>query len=202
MPTKELQQVYFKNQKEFRDWLTLNYNKSDGIWLIYFKKHTQKESIHYAQALEEALCFGWIDSTVKRIDEEQYMQIFSPRTNLKNWSDVNKLKVIELIKNKKMTNAGLMKIDEYAKTGKLSWKTSEIKSKMKEKSSKQLHAPISMLAEFAKNEPALSNFNQLAPSYKREYINWIASAKRKETQEKRLKESIGLLKENKKLGMK
>ncbi len=148
--------------------------------------------------LEEALCFGWVDSTLRRIDDERYVRLFTPRTNTSNWSDVNKKLVLELIENGKMTEAGLQKIDVWIKTGKVNWK---FKKTGKETRNKEFQVPDYFLKALSENEPALINFNNLARSYKRQYVLWITFAKREETIRKRLKEAIELLKENKLLGL-
>ncbi len=166
--------------------------------MIYSKKHTGATCIEYREALEEALCFGWIDSTLRRIDDERYVRSFTPRTNTSNWSDVNKKIVLELIENGKMTEAGLQKIDVWVKTGKVDW---EFKKTGQETRLKELQVPYFFLKALAENEPALTNFNNLARSYKRQYLLWITFAKREETIRKRLKEAIELLKENKLLGL-
>ena len=88
-----------------------NHLKKNVIWLVYFKKHTKKESIIYNEAVEEALCFGWIDSTVKRIDEERYCQKFTPRNDKSVWSELNKKKCKKMIKEKRITKYGLKKIE-------------------------------------------------------------------------------------------
>jgi uncharacterized protein YdeI (YjbR/CyaY-like superfamily) len=190
--------VHFKKRADFREWLKANHNKSDGIWMIFFKKHTKKENITYPEALDEALCFGWIDSTKKGIDEEKYIWKFTPRTNVKNWSDVNKLKVRKLIDSGLMTEAGLNKIDLYLKTGKVDWKVEP-----KQKNPKPtLVVPDYIKQYFSANEPAMLNFKKLALSHQRNYIGWITSAKKQETINKRLEEATSLLKQNKKLGIK
>jgi uncharacterized protein YdeI (YjbR/CyaY-like superfamily) len=195
---KELEQIFFRNNVVFRNWLKKYHDKSPGVWLIFYKKHIKKESLYYKEALDVALCYGWIDSTVKKLDEEKYIQKFTPRTNLKNWSDNNKKKVNELIENGIMTEAGLKKIDIYLKTGKVDWEIKE--PEIKEK--KKLIIPESILKQLSKNEPALKNFNHLTPSQKRYFVEWITSAKREETIKKRLKETIVMLKNNQKLGLK
>jgi len=195
---KELEQLFFKNNVAFRNWLKKNHNKSAGIWMIFYKKHIKKESLYYKEALDVALCYGWIDSTVKRLDDERYIQKFTPRNNTKTWSEVNKRKVNELIRKGLMTEAGLKKIDIYLKTGKVDW---EIKENVVKEINK-FNIPDYILKEFSKNEPALTIFNKLAPSHKKQYILWITNAKKPETIKKRLEESIVLLKDNKKLGLK
>ena len=195
----ELKHIYFNSRKSFRDWLGENHDKSPGIWMIFYKKHLNNECITYHEALEEALCFGWIDSIIKKVDNESYVRKFTPRTNTSKWSDLNKRIVLSLMEKGKMTEAGLKKIDDYIKTGRVVWKTKEL---IKDKANNEIHIPEFILKKFAENEPALTNFNMLAQSHKRNYILWITNAKRDETIQKRLKESIELLKENRKLGLK
>lgn len=196
---RELEHIFFNRRESFRDWLEQNHNNSYGIWMIFYKSQKNIESINYQEALEEALCFGWIDSIIKKVDNDQYIRKFTPRTNISKWSDVNKKIVLSLIKQGKMTKAGLNKIDIYLKTGKVDWKITDTE-KVEEK--KAFNIPDFILKALAKNEPALTNFNNLALTYKRHYILWITSAKKEETILSRLKESIKLLKENKKLGLK
>ena len=196
---KELEHIYFKSRESFRNWLEKNHNKSLGIWMIFYKKHVNIDCAKYNEALEEALCFGWIDSIIKKVDDEQYVRKFTPRTNISKWSDLNKKIVLSLIENGRMTNAGLEKIDIYLKTGRVDW---TIKKSIAERKANEIRVPDFILKGLAQNEPALTNFNNLANSYKRHYILWITNAKREETIFNRLKESIELLKENQKLGLK
>ena len=195
---KELEQILIPNQPTFRSWLEKNFDTSPGIWLIFYKKHTGMESIPYQEALEEALCFGWIDSLIKKIDEDRYARKFTPRTNTAKWSEINKKMVEVLINEGRITEAGLKKIDSYLKTGKVEWEDERIIPKKREESV----IPEFILKAYSENEPALSYFEKLPPSCKREYLLWITQAKREETILKRLKESIDLLKQNKKLGLK
>lgn len=195
---KELESNYFSSKEAFRNWLVTNHDTSQGIWMIFYKTAQKNTSIKYEEALDLALCFGWIDSLIRKIDDDRYARKFTPRTNTNKWSEVNKQKVIELISKGEMTEFGLRKIDSYLKTGKVDWKTEVIK----EKETTDLDIPGFILESFANNEPAFENFNILAPTYKRHYILWITNAKSEETIRKRLNESIELLKENKKLGLK
>ena len=91
----------------WRQWLEKNHTASKEIWLIYFKKHTGEPRIPYDDAVEEAICFGWIESLIKRIDDEKLCQKFTPRTNIKQWSELNKKRARRMINEKKMTEAGL-----------------------------------------------------------------------------------------------
>ena len=191
-------QLYFETRESFREWLSINHDKSPGIWMIYYKKHTSTRCIEYKEALEEALCFGWIDSIVKRIDDERYVRKFTPRTNIYNWSDVNKKLVLSLIEKGLMTEAGLRKIGVWLKTGRINWDPGARRTGIRDR---ELQVPERFLKALAENEPALMNFNNLSKSNRRPYIYWISSAKREETINKRIKEAIELLKENKTLGL-
>jgi uncharacterized protein YdeI (YjbR/CyaY-like superfamily) len=124
---------------------------------------------------------------------------FTPRTNISQWSDFNKKIVLSLIEKGKMTEAGLEKIDSYLKTGRVDWESNVAKI---DEEKKEFQVPDFIQRAFSENEPALTNFNNLARTYKRHYILWITNAKREETILNRLNESIGLLKENRKLGLK
>ena len=126
---KELEQIYFKSKESFRSWLEGNFDKSSGIWILFYRKHVSIECIEYIEALEEALCFGWIDSIIKKIDKDQYVRKFTPRTNKTKWSALNKKMVITLIEKGRMTEEGLKKIDVYLKTGRVDWENKELKEK-------------------------------------------------------------------------
>lgn len=199
MTLKSLESIYFPNRKSFRVWLENNHDKNPGIWMIFYKKHTSVKCINYNEALEEALCFGWIDSLIKKVDDDQYLRKFTPRTNTKLWSDINKNLVVMLIENGSMTKAGLEKIDTYLKTGSVNWEMEKPKG-IKEK--KEFIIPDFVLIKFAENEPALTNFNKLTQSHKKNFVQWITSAKRETTINTRVEESIKMLIDNKRLGLK
>lgn len=205
----ELEHIFFSNRQAFRDWLEQNHNQCPGIWMVYNKSHVVKKGITYREALEEALCFGWIDSLIKRIDQNQYMRKFTPRTNTNQWSELNKQLMAMLIKNGQITKSGLEKIDIaiLKKTG-----TGDREKKIGEKTPKTRKAntssispytiPDSFLEAMSHNQPALEHFKRLAPSHQRHYVLWITNAKRPETIQKRIEEAVALLKENQKLGLK
>lgn len=188
-----MNQLYVKNRKDWRKWLKDNHNISKGIWLIYYKKHTRKPRIPYDEAVEEALCFGWIDSTVKRIDDERFMQKFTPRNDKSNWSELNKKRALKLIRQKRMTNAGMYKINTAKKNGEWNKKT---------ETEKDFVMPSELSQVLSKNKKANDFFNELSPSHQKQYKQWVAGAKRNETRLKRAKEAITLLKKKQKLGMK
>ena len=184
--------LYVPDRKEWRKWLRKNHSLVKEVWLIYYKKHTGKPRIPYDDAVEEALCFGWIDSTIKRIDDEKYCQKFTPRNDKSNWSEHNKKRVAKMIKQGKMTKAGMEKIIAAKKNGNWNKKIiAEVKYQM----------PSELSQLLTVNKKAKEFFNQLAPSHKKQYIGWVASAKRIETKERRAREAIKLLETRQKLGM-
>ena len=171
----------FKNREEWRNWLEKNHTSADEIWLIYYKKHTEFKSIQYQDAVEEALCYGWIDSRVKRIDEERYMQKYTPRKDKSNWSKSNKKRVERLIKEGRMTQAGLDAIKIAKRNG--SWdRLDDIETK--------IEIPQDLADALAENPMAEKNFYSFAPSYRKQYLWWLKSAKRSETRKKRISEII------------
>jgi uncharacterized protein YdeI (YjbR/CyaY-like superfamily) len=185
-------QLYITNRDEWREWLRKNHKSKSEIWLIYYKKHTGKPRIPYDDAVEEALCYGWIDTTVKRIDEEIYMQKFTPRNKKSMWSKLNKQRVGKMIKAGKMRKPGMDKVNEAKRNGE--W---DAASSVKD----EIPMPTELVQALAKNKKAEENFYNFAPSYRRNYIGWVAAAKRSETRDKRIKEVVKRAEENIKPGM-
>lgn len=188
------QTLYVTNRDDWRAWLQAHHAVESEIWLIYYKKHTGQPSIPYDVAVEEALCFGWIDSTVKRIDDQRYMQRFTPRKDNSNWSELNKTRVRKLVAQRRMTKAGLAKISAEV----LAEQTPAKPRVMQ----KEIEIPQYFKEAIKRNKEAWENFNRLAPSYRRQYVGWVVSAKREDTRKKRLQEAKNLLSKNQKLGMK
>ena len=187
-----MEELAFKNRLEWRNWLAENHDSCDGIWLVYFKKHTQKESVNYNDAVEEALCFGWIDSIVKTIDNERYKQKYSPRRKNSIWSKINKSRVEKMISQGLMTEHGLKKIEEAKKNGQ--WDKAY-------GSREKPEMPEELKFALEKDKTALTNFMNFANSHQSTYLHWYISAKRPETKAKRLKQIIEFAKQNKKPGM-
>ncbi|MGP8234412.1 MAG: YdeI/OmpD-associated family protein [Limisphaerales bacterium] len=171
-----------------------NHDKEEsGVWLVFCKRQTGKRSVEYEEAVEEALCFGWIDSLVKRIDDEQYCRKFTPRKSGSGWSNSNKERAEKIIKEGRMTEFGLAKIKAAKKLG--TWEKNprpEIKMEM----------PPELSDALARNRRAGEFFEKLAPTYQKHFMAWIASAKRAETKAARLQESMILLARGEKLGLK
>ncbi len=185
--------IYVTDRQDWRAWLKKNHAKKKEIWLMYYKRHTGKPRIPYDDAVEEALCFGWIDSTVKKLDEEKYAQKFTPRTVKSRWSQRNVKRAEKMIKEGRMTAAGMVLFKEIRRN---------IERVQVKPLKKRSVIPSYMKNALAANMKAWKNFKNLAPSYKRLYVGWIDSAKKQETRERRLKEAIKLLAQNKKLGLK
>lgn len=184
--------LYVADREAWRAWLEENHARETEVWLVYYKKHTNRPRIPYDDAVEEALCFGWIDSTVRRLDEERFLQRFTPRKDASNWSESNRRRLRKLIAEGRMTEAGLSKVAEGVLDAPPAPKPPK----------RELEVPAFITDALAKKRKALENFNGLAPSYRREFVAWVTDAKREETRERRLKESVRLLSEGKRLGMK
>lgn len=178
----------FKNRHEWRSWLEHNHDKVTEIWLVFYKVKVDKDSVRYEEAVEEALCFGWIDSTVRRIDDEKHMQRYTPRKPKSNWSASNKARVAKLRKVGLMTEPGLKAVELAKQNG--SWNRLD-------SIEVAIELPGALKDALAKNDRAKECYEKLAPSRKKQFLWWIKSARREVTKEKRVKETIRLLLENK-----
>ncbi len=187
-----MNKLFCKNRNEWRKWLEQNNESQNEVWLVYYKKHTKKPTVIYNEAVEEALCYGWIDSIVKRVDDKTYMQKYTPRNDNSIWSLVNKDRVEKLIKEGKMTNAGLKKVEVAKANGQ--WEKAY-------SSQKDIEIPDYLKKAFKENKTAWNNFSKFAKSYQNNYIGWVVSAKRVETVEKRVKIVIERSEKNLKPGM-
>ena len=185
-------QIYLQTTKTWRKWLQKNHDKEKGIWLVYYKKHTGKASIPYNDAVEEALCFGWIDSIVKRIDDERYMQKFTPRNPKSNWSPSNKKRIEKLIGLGKMAEAGMHAVEIAKENGKWDEET-DIQ--------KDFSFSDELLSLLNSNLKAFTKYSALSASHKKQYTQWVMSAKKPETQIRRMKEMINLLESGGKMKM-
>ncbi len=182
--------LYVETRSEWRAWLRKHHLDASGVWLNFYKKASGKDSVPYDDAVEEALCFGWIDGVFHSVDDTRYVRWFSPRRSNAKWSALNLERVRKMITQKKMTAAGLAKLGPGV-----------LESNPAPRP-KELPVPDFFAAALAEHHQALENFNRLGASYRRNYIGWISSAKREETQQRRIAEAIGLLERNEKLGMK
>ena len=169
-----------KSSAQWRDWLASNTGKAKSVWLVLHKLASPGPGIGYAEAVEEALCYGWIDSKPQKRDSHTFLLYFAERKPGSIWSKINKQRVARLIKEGKMTEAGLQKIRSAKKDG--SWSTLD--------SVDALEMPPSLRKAFAKNKRALSNFNAFPPGIKKQLFHWVLSARREETQTARTREIV------------
>ena len=179
------------DRETWRSWLSENHASEKEVWLIFPKTHTRQQVMSYEEAVEEALCHGWIDSIVQRIDDDTYARKFTPRTNTLRWSEVNKRRIAKLIQENRMTDAGLAKVNY-----------SSPERERPKPVRKMLSVPKFMETALQAKPKAWENFKGLAPSYQRNYIGWIMAAKRDETRQMRLEEAIMLTGENKRIELK
>jgi uncharacterized protein YdeI (YjbR/CyaY-like superfamily) len=187
------EKLYLTGREDWRAWLERNHNRKREVWLIYYKKHTGKPRIPYDDAVEEALCFGWIDSTVQKIDEDKYAQRFTPRTEGSRWSELNLKRARKMIKQGKMTRVELEKFREVEKRLR--------RMPKRRKSERETILPPDLEEALAKDPEAERNFDSFAPSHKRMYIGWINEAKRPETRKRRIGQTVKWAARNRKPGM-
>ena len=152
-----MQELYFKDRTEWREWLLVNHRLSKGVYLIFHKVSSKKKSMRWEEAVQEALCFGWIDSTVKKVDDERRKQLFTPRNPKSGWSKVNKNYVKKFITNNLMHESGLEKIKIAKKDG--SWTSRD--------NAENLILPDELKKAFSKNKLAFKNFQSFSKSYKK-----------------------------------
>ncbi len=175
------------NRGEWRDWLAKNHAKFTGIWFVYFKKTTGKPRVSYDEAVEEALCFGWIDSVPRKFDDERSKLLFTTRRPKSVWSMLNKTRIEKLIENGLMTEIGLAKIEAAKRDG--SWNALD--------ASDNLEIPKDLGKEFKIEKEAEKNFDAFSDSVKRTILAWIGSAKRSETRNARVVKTVEMAKQNK-----
>ena len=167
-----------KSRTDWRKWLEKNHQSKQSVWLVYFKLSTKVASVSWSEAVDEALCFGWIDSTKKTIDKERYMQYFSRRKPNSTWSKINKEKVAKLIQNNLMTKAGFDSIETAKQNG--TWLLMDDVEK--------LIIPEDLRIALNKNESSMEFFQSQSKSIKKTMLHWVVIAKRIETRKKRIAE--------------
>ncbi len=175
------------SREEWRKWLEKNHSTCFGVWLIYYKVKSGKPIVKYSEAVKEALCFGWIDSKVKSLDEERYMQIFTPRKPKSVWSKLNKQYIEELIEQGLMTTIGLEKIEAAKQNG--SWNSLD--------AIEALIIPLDLKQALEANTTAKEYFEAFNNSSKKNILFWIDSAKRSETRLNRIEKTVNSAAANK-----
>jgi uncharacterized protein YdeI (YjbR/CyaY-like superfamily) len=170
--------LLFPTRAAWRAWLEQHHATATEAWLLHYKMGVAKQSVRYQEAVEEALCFGWIDSTGKSVDAEKFVLRYSPRKRRSVWSESNKQRVAKLIREGRMTPAGLAKIEEAKASGE--WDTASAREDVSA-------VPADLATALKRRKGAWKAFEAWAPSRKKMYLHWISSAKRAETREKRIR---------------
>jgi uncharacterized protein YdeI (YjbR/CyaY-like superfamily) len=178
--------LYAKSRKEWRIWLKQNHLSEKSVWLIIYHKDIRTPSVQYEEAVEEALCFGWIDSKPNKRDANSYYLFFAKRKPKSNWSKANRERAEKMIKQGLMTEAGQAMIDLAKRMG--TWAAlEEVQNSV---------IPDDLQELFDKNKKAFDNFEAFPPSSKRIILEWILNAKRPETRQKRIEETVKLAERN------
>jgi uncharacterized protein YdeI (YjbR/CyaY-like superfamily) len=185
--------VRVESRQAWRDWLATNHDSSQGIWLVFPKRHTGGAPLDYESAVEEALCFGWIDSLIRRLDDREYARKFTPRKAGSAWSELNRRRFRKVVSLGIVTAAGLA-----LAPGKRT-PSEKAASALRQSSGS---VPDYIREALARYPVAEENFRNMAPSYRRLYVLWIDSAKRPETKQRRIGEAIERLTRNLPLGLK
>jgi uncharacterized protein YdeI (YjbR/CyaY-like superfamily) len=176
--TAQIGTICPKSRAEWREWLMQHHESDDAVWLVYHKKNSGIPRVAYKEAVEEALCFGWIDSRSKPIDEATYMQFFCKRKPVGTWSKINKQSILRLTEQGLMTQAGLDVIETAKQNG--SW---VILDEVEE-----LLVPEELQKALDAEAGAATYFDALSRSDKRAMLQWLVLAKRPETRRKRIDE--------------
>jgi uncharacterized protein YdeI (YjbR/CyaY-like superfamily) len=184
MDSKE--QVQVESRAQWRAWLEANHEREEGVWLVRFKKHIAGRYVSYEDAVAEALCFGWVDSRPRKLDEARTMLWMAPRQPGSNWSRANRERIARLEAAGQMAPAGLAKVAAAREDG--SWTALE--------AAENLEIPDDLAAELARYQTAAANFEAFPRSVKRGILEWILNAKRAETRARRIEETARLAQEN------
>ncbi len=178
--SRQLKEIHCKDRKTLRKWLYKNHEQKESVWLIIHKKNSTKGKLSYSDAVEEGLCFGWIDSKPNKLDGDTYKLWYSPRKTKSVWSKVNKLKIEELIKTGQMHAAGFAKIAAAKKDG--SWAVLD--------AIEDMQMPADLQKALSKNKKAKQFFDAFPAGIRKQLFWWITSAKREETRNRRVAETV------------
>lgn len=185
---EETPELYFKTDTEWREWLHHNHTTYKGAYLIFYKVGHENKSMRWEEAVKVALCYGWIDATVKSLGNGKRQQYFTPRKEKSVWSAINKQHIKMLTAKNLMHKSGLDIIKKAKQNG--SWTIlDDVENGI---------IPDDLQQAFNKNKTAFTNYKNFAPSYRKNYLYWLNQAKRKETREKRIMEIIAYCEQNQK----
>ena len=192
--SKELKQLRADSIVEWQQWLEKNHRESDGVWLVFRKKGSGPVPFDYSMALDEELCYGWVDSLLKTLNDQEYMRKFTPRKETSTWSVHNKKRVTRLITEGRMAPYGMEKVRAARENG--MWDKEVKPPEVNEE------IPGALLQAFTDHPRARQHYFNLSRSHQREFNIWINMARRAETIYSRVEESIRLLEKGEKLGLK
>ena len=178
--TETYKRVEARDRKKWRAWLEKNHAHSPGVWLVFYKKTSGKPTVRYDEAVEEALCFGWIDSLMKPVDDARYRQLFTPRKPKSRWSKPNKERVARMIAAGLMTDTGMEKIRAAKKDG--TWTHMDAPD--------SLAVPPDLRKALNANKAARESFGRMPSGKKRQLLGWIHDAKRPETRQRRIAQVV------------
>jgi uncharacterized protein YdeI (YjbR/CyaY-like superfamily) len=183
---REIGETFFAPDREtWRTWLEEHHATEREVWLVLLKKRVRRPSVRLDEAVEEALCFGWIDGHLRRIDDESHALRFTPRGRRSVWAQSNKDRVERLIREGKMTPAGLAAVEAAKASGEWDAATAREDTETVPKD----------LAQALRKGGALEAFGKLAPSHRKQYLYWVAEAKRDETRQRRIGETVRRVRE-------
>jgi len=185
------QPLRFQNTDGWRAWLQENHTTQKEAWLVILKNHVPQPGVFYEEAVEEAVCFGWIDGIMKSADAGFYFLRFSPRKRGSIWSVSNQIRVERLIAQGRMTEAGMAKVREAKENG-------EWEAAIRREDTSSL--PKDLRGALKKNAEAQANFEKFSASQKKQFLYWIANAKTEKTRQKRIQEMVEMVANNKRLG--
>jgi uncharacterized protein YdeI (YjbR/CyaY-like superfamily) len=189
VPARSIDTLDVRTRAAWREWLKTHHRTSSGIWLVFHKQHTGTPCLDYVYSIEEALCFGWVDSLVRRLDDDRFARKFTPRKPGSAWSLINRRRYASLKKRGLLQAAGRANAPGAkvaAPPPRRAWTT----------------VPKYMEQALKADGAAWRNFKELAPGYRRRYVGWVDSAKREGTKQRRLREAVALLAKGRKLGLK
>lgn len=174
----------FRTRSEWRRWLSANHDKVNDVWVIHFKKDSGHKGLDRADAVEDAICYGWIDGKLRSLDGEKYVLRYSPRRKGSVWSQINKRIALNMIRKGRMTPPGLQKVEEAKRNG--MWAAAY--------SSRNVPpAPEDLKKALARNQTTQRDFDLLPASRQTQYVYWVITAKKGETRKKRIEDVLKMV---------
>ncbi len=184
----------FESRADWREWLAKNHGLETLVWLVFYKKAKGIPGLLYEEAVEEALCFGWVDSLIKKLDANRYLRKFTPRNPGSLWSDINKTRAEKMIAAGRMSPPGMALVREARQSGE--W------DRVRKPGPRWVEESRELAEALLDHPRAAAHFRALAPSYRRHYNLWVSTAKKPRTRMRRVREAIQKLERGERLGLK